>query len=34
VVYQKDGEVGGVFDAGDKDKALQFVEQYLQGEIR
>jgi predicted secreted protein len=34
VIYQKEGEVGGVFDAADQDKARQFVEQYLQGRIQ
>jgi hypothetical protein len=33
VIFQKDGEIGGVYDADDRDKALQFVEQYLQGKI-
>jgi hypothetical protein len=33
VIYQRDGEIGGVVDAEDKDKALQFVEQYLQGKL-
>jgi hypothetical protein len=33
VVFQRDGEVGGVFDAADGEKARQFVEQYLQGKI-
>lgn len=33
VIYQKDGELGGVFDADDGEKARQFVEQYLKGQI-
>ena len=34
VIYQRDGEIGGVYDAADGDKARQFVEQYLQGKIQ
>src|ERR1017187_1355052 len=34
VVYQRDGELGGVFDAVDADKARAFVEKYLRGEIK
>ena len=34
VIYQRDGEIGGVFDASDGDQARQFVEQYLQGKIQ
>ncbi len=34
VVYQRGGEVGGVFDATDADKARAFVEKYLRGEIK
>ncbi len=34
VVYQREGEVGGVFDAEDAAKARAFVEKYLQGEIK
>ena len=34
VVYQRDGELGGVFDATDAGKAQAFVEQYLRGEIK
>ena len=34
VVYQRDGELGGVFDAADGDKARAFVEKYLRGEIK
>jgi len=34
VVYQRDNQLGGVFDAGDADKARTFVEKYLQGEIK
>ncbi|MGA2279259.1 MAG: DUF6599 family protein [Verrucomicrobiota bacterium] len=34
VIYQRDGEVGGVYDSGDLDTARQFVEQYLAGQIK
>lgn len=34
VIYQKGGEIGGVFDAPDGEKARRFVEGYLKGEIR
>ena len=34
VVYQRDGELGGVFDAADEAKARAFVEKYLHGEIK
>jgi hypothetical protein len=34
VVYQRDGEIGGVFDAADTGKAKAFVEQYLRGELK
>jgi hypothetical protein len=34
VVYLRDGEIGGVFDATDSDKAQAFVEKYLRGEIK
>lgn len=34
VVYLRNKELGGVFDATDGDKALAFVEQYLQGKIK
>ncbi|HAO79708.1 MAG TPA: hypothetical protein DCQ92_12180, partial [Verrucomicrobia subdivision 3 bacterium] len=34
VVYQRDGELGGVFDATDAGKARAFVEQYLRGKIK
>jgi len=34
VIYQREGEIGGVFDAADGDAARQFVEQYLQGEMK
>jgi hypothetical protein len=33
-VYQRDGEIGGVYDADDGEKARQFVEKYLQEEIK
>jgi hypothetical protein len=34
VVYQREGELGGVFDATDSTKAKSFVEKYLKGEIK
>ena len=34
VIYQREGEIGGVFDAKDAGKARQFVEDYLQGKLR
>jgi len=34
VVYQRDGELGGVFDATDAAKAQAFIEKYLRGEIK
>jgi hypothetical protein len=34
VVYQRDGELGGVFDAADETNAQTFVEKYLRGEIK
>ncbi len=34
VVYQREGELGGVFDAGDAGKARGFIEKYLRGEIK
>ena len=34
VVYQRDGELGGVFDAEDAAKAQTFIEKYLRGEIK
>ncbi len=34
VIYQRGGEVGGVYDAGDLDTARQFVEKYLAGQIK
>jgi hypothetical protein len=34
VVYQRDGELGGVFDAADGAAAHDFVEQYLNGKIK
>jgi len=33
VIYQRDGEIGGVFDATDGDQACQFVEKYLEGKL-
>ncbi len=34
VVYQRAGELGGVFDAADEAKAQAFVEKYLHGGIK
>ena len=34
VIYQRDGEIGGVFDAKDEDQAREFVEKYLEGQIK
>lgn len=34
VIYQREGEIGGVFGAPDGEKARQFVESYLKGEIK
>jgi len=34
VVYQRDGELGGVFDATDATKARELIEKYLRGEIK
>ena len=34
VIYVREGEIGGVFDATDADKARQFVGKYLEGEIK
>ena len=34
VVYQRDGELGGVFDATDGDQARAFIEKYLHGNIK
>ena len=34
VIYQRDGELGGVFDAADANQAKAFVEKYLRGEIK
>jgi hypothetical protein len=33
VIYQRDGEIGGVVDADNGDKARQFVEKYLEGKL-
>ena len=33
VIYQREGELGGVFDADDATAARHFVEQYLQGQL-
>jgi hypothetical protein len=34
VIYQREGELGGAYDAGDLDTARQFVEKYLAGQIK
>jgi len=34
VIYQRDGELGGVVDATDREQARQFVEKYLEGQIK
>ncbi len=34
VVYQRNGELGGVFDAADETKAREFLEKYLRGELK
>jgi hypothetical protein len=34
VVYQRDGELGGAFDAADGDQARAFIEKYLRGELK
>lgn len=34
VIYQRGGEIGGVFDAPEAEKAQKFIEQYLKGEIQ
>ena len=34
VVYQRDGELGGIFDADDAAKAQSFIEKYLRGELK
>jgi len=34
IVFQREGQIGGVFDADDIDKGRQFVEQYLRGELQ
>ena len=34
VVYQRDGELGGAFDAEDAAKAQAFIEKYLRGELK
>lgn len=33
VIFQRDGEIGGVFDAADGDQAREFVEKYLEGKL-
>ena len=34
IIYQREGEIGGIIDATDADVARQFVEKYLAGEIK
>ena len=34
VIYQKAGEIGGVYDADDGAVARQFAEKYLEGQIK
>ena len=34
VIYQRDGELGGVFDAADGDQAREFVKKYLEEQIK
>ena len=34
VIYQRAGEIGGVFDIKDAEKARKFVENYLEGKLR
>jgi len=34
VIYQRAGEIGGVFDVKDAEKARKFVENYLEGKLR
>jgi hypothetical protein len=34
VIYQRDGEIGGVVDAGDGEQARAFVEKYLAGQLK
>jgi hypothetical protein len=34
VIYQRGGEIGGVFDADDGDQARQFIQKYLEGQIQ
>ncbi|MFZ0828829.1 MAG: DUF6599 family protein [Verrucomicrobiia bacterium] len=34
VIYQREGEIGGVFDADAGDQAREFVEKYLEGQIK
>jgi hypothetical protein len=34
VIYQRDGELGGVVDVADPDTARQFIEKYLAGQIK
>jgi hypothetical protein len=34
VVYQRDGEIGGAYDAADADQARAFIEKYLRGDLK
>jgi len=34
IVYQRNGELGGAYDAGDADQARAFIEKYLRGELK
>lgn len=34
VVFQRDGEIGGVYDSTEPEKARRFVEKYLQGKMK
>ncbi len=34
VIYQRDGDLGGAFDAADADQAQAFIEKYLRGELK
>ena len=33
IIYQREGDLGGIFDCSDPDAAQKFIEQYLKGEI-
>jgi len=34
IVYQRNGELGGAYDAGDADHARTFIEKYLRGDLK